>query len=85
MWGKHLPTLCALLQRKRLAPTVKMFPSSGATTLICIVDGADAVISFVMHSKASWNLFVPLENTSFGVQSLADVNVALYVALERCS
>ena len=66
-------------QWKRLAPTVKMFPSGGATTLIFIVDGADAVISSV-----SWNLFVPLDNTSFGVQFLADVNVALYVALERC-
>ena len=62
-----------------------MFPSGGATTLIFSVDGADAVISFVMRSKASWNLFVPLHSTSFGVQLIADVNVALYVALESCA
>ena len=36
-----------------------------------------AVISLVMRSKASWNMFVPLHNTSFGVHFLADVNVAL--------
>ena len=29
------------------------------TTLIFIVNGAVAVVSFVMRSKASWNLFVP--------------------------
>ena len=36
-----------------------MFPTGGATTLIFIVDGAVAVVSFVMRSKASWNMFVP--------------------------
>ena len=36
-----------------------MFPSGGATTLIFIVDGAVAVVSFVTRSKASWNMFVP--------------------------
>ena len=60
------------VQWKRLPPTVKMFPSGGATTMIFIVDGADAVISFVMRSKACWNMFVPLDNTSLGVQFLAD-------------
>ena len=37
-----------------------------------------------MRSKAPWNTFVPLDNTSFGVQFYADVSVALYVALENC-
>ena len=59
-----------------MAPTVKMFPSGGATTLTFIVDGAVTVVSFVMRSKAPWNIFVPLESTSFGVQFLADVSVA---------
>ena len=36
-----------------------MFPSGGATTFIFIVDGADAVVSFVMRSEASWNMFMP--------------------------
>ena len=49
-----------------------------------IEDGDEAVICFVMRSRASWNMLVPLDNSSFGVQILADVNVALYVALERC-
>ena len=51
--------------------------------MIFSVDGADAVISFGMRSKASWNMFV-LDNTSIGVQFLAEGNVALCVALERC-
>ena len=51
--------------------------------MIFSVVEADAVISFVMRSIATWKMLV-LDNTSFGVQSLADVNVALYVALETC-
>ena len=70
-------------QWKRLVPTVKMFPSGGATTLIFIVDGADVVISFVVRSKPSWKMLV-LDNTSIGVQFLPDANVALDIALERC-
>ena len=35
------------------------------------VEGADAVISFVMRSKACWNMFV-LGNTSFGEQFAAE-------------
>ena len=30
-----------------------------APPVIFIVDGADAVVTFVMRSKASWNMFVP--------------------------
>ena len=52
--------------------------------MIFIVDGDEPVISFVMRSRASWNVFVPLDNTTFGVQFLAGVGVALYIALERC-
>ena len=37
--------------------------------MIFIVDGAVKVVSFVMRSKAPWNIFVPLDNTTFGVQS----------------
>ena len=33
-----------------MEPTVKMFPSGGATTMIFSVDGAYAVMSFVMRS-----------------------------------
>ena len=36
-----------------MAPT-----SGGATTLIFIADGADAVSSFVMRSKPSWYIFL---------------------------
>ena len=64
--------------------TVKICPSGGATTLNFIVDGAVTVVSFVMRSKAPWNKFVPLDNTTFGVQFLADATDALYIALERC-
>ena len=35
--------------------------------MIFIVDGAVKVVSFVMRSKAPWNIFVPLDNTTFGV------------------
>ena len=51
--------------------------------MIFIVVGPDAVISFVMRSKGTWKMLV-LDNTSFGVQFLADVNVTLYVAMETC-
>ena len=39
--------------------------------MIFIVDGAEPVIPFVMRSRASWIVFVPLDNTSIGVQFLA--------------
>ena len=52
--------------------------------MIFIVGGAEAVISFVMRSRVSWNVFVPLDNTSFGVQFFAYASVALNIALERC-
>ena len=52
--------------------------------MIFIVDGAVTVVSYVMRSKAPWNIFVPLDNTTFGVQFLADASVALYIALEKC-
>ena len=55
-------------QRKRWAPTVRMLSSGGATTLILIADGADAVSSFVMRSKPpgsySWSLTTRLWRTN---------------------
>ena len=35
------------------------FLSGGATTLIFIVDGVDAVSSFIMSSPVPWNMAVP--------------------------
>ena len=43
----------------------------------------------VRHAlKSPWHIFVALDNTTFGVQFLADASVALYIALEtmrRCA
>ena len=33
--------------------------------MIFIVVGPEATISFVMRSKAHWNILVPLDNTTF--------------------
>ena len=46
-----------------------------------IVDGTSAVNSFVIRSTPPWNMFVPLESTSWRT-ILAQINVALHVALE---
>ena len=51
--------------------------------MIFIVDGTVKIVSFVMRSKTPWNIFVPLDNPTFGVQFLAGASVALYIALER--
>ena len=37
--------------------------------MIFIVDGAVKVVSFVMRSKTHWNIFVPLDNTTFEAES----------------
>ena len=44
--------------------------SGGATTLIFIVDGANAVISFVKRSLMFLNIVVPPERTIFAYKSL---------------
>ena len=46
--------------------------------MIFIVDGAVKVVSFVMRSKTHWNIFVPLDNTTFGEKFLGDASAALY-------
>ena len=51
-------------------PTAKMFPSSGGTTMIFIVDGTDAVSSLVVRSQTSENMFVPIGQHNSGVQIL---------------
>ena len=35
-----------------------------------IADGVDAVSSFVVRSKTSWNVFVPLDNTTLAYKFL---------------
>ena len=57
---------------ERLALTVKVFPSGGATTLIFIAAGAAAVSTFVMRAKTSGNMFL-----------FVDVDVAYRFAEER--
>merc|ERR1711953_1028652 len=44
--------------------------SGGATTLIFIVEGAKAVISFVIRSPIPPNIVVPPDNTTFAYKSL---------------
>merc|ERR1711907_393180 len=44
--------------------------SGGATTLIFMVDGAKAVISFVKRSEIPLNIVVPPERTMFAYKSL---------------
>ena len=41
--------------------------------MIFNVDGAVSLVSFVMHSKTHWNIFVPLDNTTFEAE-LEDVS-----------
>ena len=54
------------------------FLSGGATTMIFIVSGDNAVGSFVTLSKIPWNMVVPLDSTTLiRVRLLADVHVAL--------
>ena len=56
--------------------------SGGATTLIIIVDGADAVGSFVTCSTVPWNTAVPPDGKKIA-RILADVSVTFHVEQER--
>ena len=47
------------------------------------MDGDYAVNSFAMLFKIPWTMFVPHDNTTLVYKIFADVDVALYVALER--
>ena len=54
--------------------------TGGANTKI-IVDGTDAVGSFVTRSTVPWNIAVPPDGPD--VQILADVGVAFHVEMKR--
>merc|ERR1712113_955925 len=55
--------------------------SGGATTLIFIVEGANAVNSFVIRSPIPANIVVPPDSTNC-IQIFPDVHVALHDGLE---
>merc|ERR1719203_1615412 len=61
-----------VLREERMEPPIhtEYFRSGGATTLIFIVDGANAVSSFVMRSPMPGNIVVPPDNTTFAYRSL---------------
>ena len=80
----EIHTCRSVLREDRINPPIdtECFLSGGATTLIFIVDGADAVNSFVMRSAILWNMAVPPESTSWHTNS-AEINVALREVVER--
>merc|ERR1712147_475711 len=55
-----------VLSEERMDPPIhtEYLRSGGATTLIFIVDGANAVNSFVMRSPIPANIVVPPDNTT---------------------
>merc|ERR1712098_831272 len=57
---------------ERMEPPIQTeyLRSGGATTLIFIVDGANAVSSFVMRSPMPGNIVVPPDITTFAYRSL---------------
>merc|ERR1719160_2410125 len=61
-----------VLRDDRMEPPIQTeyLRSGGATTLIFIVDGARAVISFVMRSPMPANIVVPPESTTLLYKSL---------------
>merc|ERR1719379_2508271 len=61
-----------VLSEERIEPPIhtEYFRSGGATTLIFIVDGANAVSSLVMRSPMPANIVVPPESTTFAYKSL---------------
>ena len=67
---------------EKLKLHTESFHSGGANTLNFIVDGDNAVKSMSCSQKIPWNMVVPLI-ARHGVHFIADVNVALHVALER--
>ena len=58
------------------------FHSGGATTMNFIVNGTNAVNSFIMRSTIPWKRLVPRDNTTFAF-NLADVNGTLHDVAER--
>merc|ERR1711862_887947 len=61
-----------VLNDDKIEPPIhtEYFLSGGATTLIFIVEGANAVNSFVMRSPMPENIVVPPESTTFAYKSL---------------
>ena len=51
------------------------FHFDGATTLIFVVNEANAVGSFVMRSTISWNMVVELDSTTLAYNSLRMIGV----------
>merc|ERR1711967_116814 len=60
-----------VLRDERMEPPIhtEYLRSGGATTLIFIVDGANAVSSFVIRSPIPANIVVPPERTTFWYKS----------------
>ena len=48
------------------------FYSGGATTMNFIVNGANAVNSFIMRSTIPWNMVAPNDNTTWRANSCGD-------------
>merc|ERR1719478_327249 len=61
-----------VLREERIDPPIQTeyFRSGGATTLIFIVEGANAVNSLVMRSPMPANIVVPPDKTTFEYRSL---------------
>ena len=55
-----------VLGEDKIVPPIstEYFRSGGATTLVFLVEGANAVKSFVMLKPIPWNVIVPPENTT---------------------
>merc|ERR1719394_2118504 len=55
-----------VLSEERIEPPIhtEYLRSGGATTLIFMVEGANAVSSLVMRSPMPWNIVVPPESTT---------------------
>ena len=70
------------MQKKMDVPIHTDHIDSGGTPLEFIVDGDNAVGSFVTRSPVPWNIAVP-PDCMIGVQILADVSVAFHVQQER--
>merc|ERR1712211_68673 len=60
-----------VLNDERMEPPIltEYLRSGGATTLIFMVDGANAVNSLVMRSPMPWNMVVPPESTTLPYKS----------------
>ena len=78
-----------VLREAKIDPPIDIvcFLSGGATTMIFIVDVASVVNSFVMRSPISWNMVVPLDNTTLTYKFLrvSTSHFVLYFAVDLSS